>query len=145
GTRLYAANSNETVAVIDTSTTSIISTISLSGGADGITAMATNGTGNRLYVANHISNSVTVIDTTSNSVISVVFIAGIQGRNVNGIAVTPDDAHVYVTKSQTGDTLSEMDTATNTLSAASVQGGGSGPSWIAIEKPTPAYHICPLY
>src|SRR5438105_163041 len=64
------------------------------------------------YITNRDANTVSVIDTVSNTVTATVTVGG----SPNGVAVTPDGAHVYVANGSDG-TVSVIATATNTVSA----------------------------
>ncbi len=64
------------------------------------------------YITNLNDNTVSVIDTASNTVTATVPV----GNFPNGVAVTPDGAHVYVGNQGDG-TVSVIDTATNTVTA----------------------------
>jgi len=64
------------------------------------------------YITNLGDNTVSVIDTASNTVTATVSV----GSFPNGVAVTPDGAHVYVAH-VFGDTVSVIDTATNIVTA----------------------------
>jgi len=64
------------------------------------------------YITNLNDNTVSVIDTASNTVTATVQV----GKFPNGVAVTPDGAHVYVANVLDG-TVSVIDTATNTVTA----------------------------
>jgi len=64
------------------------------------------------YITNRDDSTVSVIDTASNTVTATVTVGG----SPNGVAVTPDGAHVYVANGSDG-TVSVIATATNTVSA----------------------------
>ena len=64
------------------------------------------------YITNLNDNTVSVIDTASNTVTATVPV----GTFPNGVAVTPDGAHVYVANVLDG-TVSVIDTASNTVTA----------------------------
>src|SRR6267143_604410 len=64
------------------------------------------------YITNLSDNTVSVIDTASNIVTATVPV----GNFPNGVAVTPDGAHLYVAN-VFGNTVSVIDTATNTVTA----------------------------
>src|SRR6266480_3375071 len=64
------------------------------------------------YITNRDDSTVSVIDTASNTVTATVTVGG----SPNGVAVTPDGAHVYVANISDG-TVSVIATATNTVSA----------------------------
>ncbi len=64
------------------------------------------------YITNLSDNTVSVIDTASNTVTATVPV----GNFPNGVAVTPDGAHVYVAN-VFDNAVSVIDTATNTVTA----------------------------
>src|SRR5438445_13565499 len=73
------------------------------------------------YITNLNDNTVSVIDTASNTVMATVPV----GNFPNGVAVTPDGAHVYVGNQGDGlvpGTVSVIDTATNKLTATVMVG-----------------------
>src|SRR5262249_15558876 len=61
------------------------------------------------YVTNSGSGAVLVIDTATNTVVATVPV----GLGPDGVAITPDGTHAYVT----GSPISVIDTATNTVVA----------------------------
>ena len=67
------------------------------------------------YVTNDAANTVSVIDTATNTVVAATLPVGIAP---NGVAVTPDGKHAYVTNAiWPPTTVSVIDTATNTVVA----------------------------
>src|SRR6266480_2962667 len=64
------------------------------------------------YITNLNDGTVSVIDTASNTVMATVPV----GNFPNGVAVTPDGAHVYVANVVDG-TVSVIETASNTVTA----------------------------
>jgi len=75
------------------------------------------------YITNLNDNTVSVIDTASNTVTATVPV----GNFPNGVAVTPDGAHVYVANVVDG-TVSVIDTASN-AATATVDVGCSHSVW----------------
>src|SRR5438552_1027816 len=71
------------------------------------------------YITNLNDGTVSVIDTASNTVMATVPV----GNFPNGVAVTPDGAHVYVANVGDG-TVSVIDTASNGVIATVTVGGG---------------------
>ena len=68
GNRVYISDvTDHTISVIDTTTNTVIDTITAGNGA---TFMAAHG--DRLYVSNTFDDTVSVIDTTTNTVIETV-------------------------------------------------------------------------
>lgn len=118
---------SDNVSVIDTSTNMVIATIPV---GDGPRRFAFSPDDTRAYVANELSNNVSVIDTLTSTEIDV------DGDGTNGITripvgtrpmgieVSPDGTAVYVAN-EGSDTMSVIETATNTVTATvSVAGGG---------------------
>ena len=95
-----------TVGVVRTADNSTAGQIQLANYAGGDVALSPNGT--RLYVATDVG--VTVINTFVQAIVTDVPVAD----RPTGIAVTPDDTRLYVT-SQNSNTVSVIDTATNTV------------------------------
>ncbi|MEC5189280.1 beta-propeller fold lactonase family protein [Geobacillus thermodenitrificans] len=103
----YVTNAaDNTVSVIDTSTNTVIETISVGNMPDRI-AITPDGT--RAYVGNVLSNTISVIDTSTNTVIATIPVA-----SPHDIDLTPDGTHAYVTNTTTN-TVSVLNTATNTV------------------------------
>jgi uncharacterized protein (TIGR03437 family) len=101
-------NGDNTVSEIDTSTNTVVATIRVGSGPEG---MAVTPDGTRLYVAND-GGQVWVIDTSNNSVITKVTVGG----DPYGVAITPDGTRVYVTEDNAA-TVSAIDTSSNTVIA----------------------------
>lgn len=132
GSTLYVSDSsNDRIRVVDTASNTITGNIPVTGG---VLISAVNSAGNRLYVTNFVAQTLTVVDTINNSVIAVIPFPDIQGQNINGVAVSPDDSSVYVTKSRTGETLAVIDASTNTVST-NLQIGAEGSVLIVFERP----------
>lgn len=119
GTRVYAATrgvpvngvfSNGTVSVIDTTTNTVVGTITVGKGPED---MAFSPTAPRLYVVNAEENTVSVINTANNTVVGKITV----GSYPACIDVSPDGSLAYVTNSGDG-TVSVIDTATNTVLGA---------------------------
>ena len=126
GSRVYVTSPDDaTLAAIDTFTNSVVATIPVGLGAFGV---AVNPASTRAYVTNQFScsgppgDSVSVVDTATNTVVAEVSV----GTRPKGIVVTPDGTRVYVANncgdttcgscaSSTVNTLSVIDTATNTV------------------------------
>lgn len=102
----YVTNqSSNTVSVIDTSTNTVVTTISLSlPGCDGTcpspAGLAVTPDGSRVYVANRGNGTVSVIATSTNTVSATITIpscAYCASSSPTGVAITPDGTRAYVT------------------------------------------------
>ena len=115
-TNLVSAN----VSVIDTATNTVIATIPVGIGQNGV---AVTPDGSKVYVANVNVPFVSVIDTATNTVIATIPV----GIGPRGVAVTPDGSKVYVTNVQLPNpsVVSVIATATNTVIATIPLGGES--------------------
>ena len=115
-TNLVSAN----VSVIDTATNTVIATIPVGIGQNGV---AVTPDGSKVYVANVNVPFVSVIDTATNTVIATIPV----GIGPRGVAVTPDGSKVYVTNVQLPNpsVVSVIATATNTVIATIPLGGVS--------------------
>jgi RHS repeat-associated protein len=102
-------SSGPTIAVIDTATNTLLTSIAMSDGSQGI-AVSPDGT--RVYAAHQNANTVSVIDTATNSVVATVSV----GTLPFGIAVLPNGSAVYVSNFHDA-TISVINTATNTVTA----------------------------
>lgn len=114
--RAYVANdSSGTVSVIDTPTNTVIDTIPT---AMAVIALAITSDGAKVYATTAANSTVTVIDTSTNTVTSVIQLR--HPSNPSYLAVTPDDARVYVSNGPSTVTINEfdvIDTATDKLTA----------------------------
>jgi YVTN family beta-propeller protein len=131
----YVANSqNNTVAVVNLSTNSVVDTIS---GFSQPEAMAASPNGQYVYVANYFGNTVSVISTATNSVVATIAVGG----SPSGIAVTPNGQYLYVSN-LTGDgsgsstdplatSVSVISTATNSV-VTTIGLYESGPAGLAM-------------
>jgi YVTN family beta-propeller protein len=112
GSRAYVTNVglNSSIEVIDTATNTVVASIPA---PHVYRYMAISPDGTRLYVPDRAINGagVTVIDTATNSVVATIPLPGTAG---NGLAVTPDGAHLYIASQFTGD-IFIAETATNTV------------------------------
>lgn len=119
----YVANANNnTVAVIDTASNTIVATVPV-----GRAPVAVAITPNRafLYVANASDNKVSVVDTATNTVVAAVPVGTIPF----GMAMTPDGAFVYVANLR-GNNISVIDTTVNIVVATVPV--GSFPTSVAV-------------
>src|SRR5207245_2926922 len=118
GPRVYVANDIDgTVSVIDSGTTTVVTTIPVVNFARG-EVVSSDGT--RIYVSNFTNadtaypGTVSVINTATNTVIATIPV----GNNPTGISITPDGTRVYVSNWGFGHgngSVSVIDTATNTV------------------------------
>ena len=115
GTRAYVTDIFK-VRVIDTTTNTLISSVSVGVNPSGV-AVSPDGT--RVYVANRSSNTVSVIDAANNAVVATVPV----GSTPLGVAVNPSGTRVYVTNNGSR-TVSAIDTATNAVIATVPVGAG---------------------
>jgi YVTN family beta-propeller protein len=115
GTRAYITVDDGTVAVIDTSTNTVIDTVRVGGRP---TAVALNPAGTRVYVGDGDHDSVHVINTSTNAVIATVYLM----ETPVGIAVNPAGTRVYVAETFG---VSVIDTSTNSVTATVIVGSGS--------------------
>jgi YVTN family beta-propeller protein len=108
GTRLWVANSlAHTVAIVDTSTNTVVKTIPLPSGA-GYVAFSPDG--HQAYITNgDATNTVTVINTANYTTAGTITV----GQKPGAIAFSPDGSVAYVT-SQLDNTVSVINTATKT-------------------------------
>jgi YVTN family beta-propeller protein len=101
-----------TVAIIDTATNSVVSTISSGFVRPIATAFSFDGT--RAFVTENALGEVLVFDTATNTLIQTI--ASPTGTRVLGIAMTPDGKHLYVT-STPANSIFTIDTATFAVSS----------------------------
>ena len=124
-----------TVSVIDTSSNSVVASVTVGAGISWGLAITPDGT--RAYVATGVligsganNGVVSVIDTSSNTVIAKVGVA-----DPIGLAVTPDGTRVYVANDfnfSGASSVSVIDTSSNTVVAT--VGVGGIPEWVAVKK-----------
>jgi YVTN family beta-propeller protein len=139
GAHAYVPNGgSDTVSVIDTATNTVTTTIPIGGAGDSRPTPASvevSPDGARAYVANSFykaaNGTVSVIDTATNTVTATIPV----GSTPEVVAVSPDGARVYVTNYWDGvtevngkivswgpGTVSEIDTATNTVTTTMTVG-----------------------
>ncbi|MCZ4124821.1 YVTN family beta-propeller repeat protein [Streptomyces sp. H39-S7] len=122
-TTAYVANaSDNTVSAVDTATNTVIATIPVGFGPQGVAAAPD---GAHVYIPNVGSNNVSVIDTATDSVVATTSV----GSSPTAVAVAPDGGHVYAVN-LSSNSVSVIDTATNTVSATIAV--GAGPDAVAI-------------
>jgi YVTN family beta-propeller protein len=106
--RAYVANPcNNTLAVVDTRTNTVVTTIPV-GDEPYLPAVTPDGT--RVYVTNRRSQTVSVINTATNTVVTTIPI----GAPATAVVFTPDGTRAYVT---TLTTIFVIDTSTNAVIA----------------------------
>jgi YVTN family beta-propeller protein len=110
GSKLYAAfNTSNTVYVINTSTYSIVATITVGITPEGI---CISPDGSKVYVTNREDSSVSIINALSNSVENTISVK----RYPEGVCITPDGSKVYVANNGNS-SVSVINTTSNTVSA----------------------------
>jgi YVTN family beta-propeller protein len=120
--RLYVANyADDTISIIDTSSNSVVDTLTDAGGTPN--GVAYDPINDRLYVTNRMSNTVTVIDLASRQVLGTITV----GDRPEGIAFNPVTADIYVANFGSNTVSIIYDTAV----VATLQ-VGSEPSQIAV-------------
>lgn len=119
-----------TLAVIETTNNTVISTIPVGGFFPRGVAVSPNGT--RVYVANQSDNTVRVIDTASLSVTATVNV----GAGPIGVAVSPDGKRVYATNFDDG-TVSVIGTVSNTVTGTRTV--GTHPRGVAVSSDNRIY------
>ncbi len=115
---------NHTVFVINGSTNSLISTITVGTGPYGVSV---NPNTNKIYVTNLNSNTVSVIDGLTDTVANTISV----GTNPGSIGVNTNTNKIYVTNLNSN-TVSVIDGSTDTITSTIT--GFSGPSGIAINQ-----------
>ncbi len=109
GTELaYIPNfGDNTVSVINTSTNTVVTTITVGTSPLGVTVSPD---GNRVYITNYDGGTVSVINTATNTVSATLTV----GTFPTGVIVSPDGTRLYVLNNGTG-TVSVFNTSTNAL------------------------------
>lgn len=127
--RAYITNfSDGTVSVIDIATNTVIATVTVLNGAQGL---AINPAGTKVYVASNFpfSDAINIIDTCTNEVATL----SLPGSNFKGVAVTPDNSRIYVANnSAPNDAVEVIDAATNLIIASVPLPLGSSPIGIVV-------------
>jgi YVTN family beta-propeller protein len=110
----YVTNEcNATVSVIDSTSNTVVNTISLGIAAFNI-AITPDGT--RVYLTDPNTGIVSVVGTATNTVIAAIPLS----PNIRRVAVAPDGTRAYVMNPRDG-TASVINTATNTPIGAAIQ------------------------
>jgi YVTN family beta-propeller protein len=122
----YVVNESDgTVSVMDTTTNKVVATVTVGGSPTGV---AVTPDGKHVYVANNAN--VLVIDTSNNTVVGTPITVG---NGPVAVAVTPKNGqYVYVANSNLSNTVSVIDTATNTV-VDTINVGGS-PAGVAVTQ-----------
>jgi len=100
---------SSTVQVVDPTSSSVVTTLTLGGFPIGLCVDTANG---NVYVPSHYSNLVSVINGSTNQLIANVTV----GSYVSACAYDPTNGYVYVTD-QDSDSISVIDTANNSVVA----------------------------
>ena len=128
----YVSNiSGNNISVVDTASGSVVASISVPVGPDGI-AVTPDGTA--VYVVCQSANSVAVISTASNSVISTINV----GSEPVQVAISPNGALAYVVN-QGSNTVSVINTATKSVTATI--GLGASPSGLAFSADSSTAYV----
>jgi uncharacterized protein (TIGR03437 family) len=135
GTRVYVTSPGGSLSVIDTVTNTVTAYVNVGAGSYGVVV---NPAGTRAYVTVGVSGSlpgpakdtVSVIDTTSNTVVATI--TGLVGPK--GIAINPAGTRVYVANGD-GNTVTVIDTATNTTSGSVTMGSNTASRPSTLLKP----------
>jgi YVTN family beta-propeller protein len=108
--RAYVPSAGDNlVAVIDTATERVITTIAVGNFPTGV---AVNTGGSRVYVSNAGDNTLSVINAIDNTVVATIPV----GQSPGGVAVNPAGTRVYVANSM-DNSVSVIDAATNAVIA----------------------------
>lgn len=113
-------SSNDTVAVLNTTTNTVTQYINTS---DEPNAIVVNNAGTRAYVASN-AGYLNIINTTNNSNITTVSI----GTGVMDLCISPDDRYVYIASAD----IEVLDTTTNTIT--NTIGGYYTPRGVAVSN-----------
>ncbi len=129
GNDVYVVNADDnTVSVIDTTTNTVVSTISPAEGyGRGFAALAISPNGEYVYVADGFSDAVLVIATATDTVVGKPISVGV---NPSALAISLNGQYVYVANAD-DNTVSVIDTATNTVVGKPIS-VGANPSALAI-------------
>jgi YVTN family beta-propeller protein/VCBS repeat-containing protein len=125
GTKAYVANqSSNSVSVIDTSTKTVVKTISVGYAPTGVAAAPDQ---TKVYVANGWSNTVSVIDTATNTVTATIAV----GSGPVAVAVSNDGSRLYVANAS-GNSVSVVNTATRAV--ISTVAVGAFPNGVTVSR-----------
>lgn len=114
--RGYVTSGTDSVVVIDTTDNSIVTTITDALNLSSPDGIVVTPDGSKAYVANGsgLFDRVTVLDLETNTISTTIPVGGTP----QGVAITPDGSLVFVANS-TDNTVSVIDTSTDTTTAAS--------------------------
>lgn len=139
GSKVYAAitayNPSEGyVAVVNTSTKSVIANILVSKSGGGTYGIAVDPTGTRVYATNIKWGNMAVIDAVNNTLIDTFPV----GQRPYGLAVSKDGSKVYVANQTSGGSVTVFNTATNSILTTIPAGYGAVAFGKFIASPAPA-------
>jgi YVTN family beta-propeller protein len=119
-------NTTGTVSVINGTTNTIVTNISVGKNPQAIVYNPANGL---IYTANTLSNTLSIINGTSNSSVGSIIVGAYPGKNPTGITINPINNTIYVTN-MGSNTVSVINGTTNVvinnITIATEQGGGTG-------------------
>ncbi len=143
------ATKNGVVDVIDTSTNTVTTTISLTKPPAGLapipTAVAITPNGCSVYVTDFDNDIEDVIDTSSNTVTTTITLTDAPDLGPYGVAITPNDSTAYVATYYNYNTstyttiVDPLDLSNNTLGSTITV--GSGPYAVAVQPSTYYYEV----
>ncbi len=144
-----SATENGVVDVIDTSTNTVTTTISLTKPPAGLapipTAVAITPNGCSVYVTDFDNDIEDVIDTSSNTVTTTITLTDAPDLGPYGVAITPNDSTAYVATYYNYNTstyttiVDPLDLSNNTLGSTITV--GSGPYAVAVQPSTYYYEV----
>ncbi len=128
GAKLFVVNAeNDTLTVIDSQKHEIIKTIPV---GDNPRYVALNPEGTLAYVTNMASNTVSMVDTQLIEVVNEIPVS----NGPYGIAFSADGGDLAYVSRTSGNDLSIIDTASNTITTT-ISAGGAGPNHMVVRKP----------
>jgi YVTN family beta-propeller protein len=130
GSSAYVTNqSSRTLSVIDTTTNTVVNTISLGTDSPQYLAMAQPPSGNLLYVSTS-NGPVYLLSTVNDNILTTIQVPG----NTTGMALTPDGNHLYVDVATLDGnySMSVIDTSHSRVVATIPENQGDAPGELAI-------------
>jgi YVTN family beta-propeller protein len=119
-------NTTGTISVINGTTNTIVTNISVGKNPQAIIYNPANGL---IYTANTLSNTLSIINGTSNSSVGSIIVGAYPGKNPTGITINPINNTIYVAN-MGSNTVSVINGTTNVvinnITTATEQGGGTG-------------------